>query len=405
MKKVLLVFLLFFIRVSLVSQITIRGEVTTFTNEVLEGASVYLNNTTIGTSTNNLGEFELKIPNGNYDLTVSFIGYKTAQFKIEKDAKVGFLNIKLRVNSNVLEEVNLVKTKYNSRWRRNLSRFKTTFFGRTKLASNCKFLNPKTLHFNYNKKTDVLTATARDPLKIEHKGLGYLITYDLVDFKLERERISYLGYTKYQKLKGSKRDQKKWKANRLEAFNGSRMHFVRSLRNKTLKQEGFVVNQFMRVENKERPSEKEIEIARKIVKFNGSVNPKNKVFNPRISYSKALSILRKASLPKEKDILYKRNVPYRDMIENFEQTIYLKFKDYLSIVYLHEKEEKNYRGATFTIKSKHNAQTSSMILLTDKSILDSSGVIINPLDVMVEGYWGFEQFANTLPLDYQPPKE
>ena len=41
-------------------------------------------------------------------------------------------------------------------------------------------------------------------------------------------------------------------------------------------------------------------------------------------------------------------------------------------------------------------------MLTKTAILDPTGIIINPLDIFAEGYWSYEQFANTLPLDYEP---
>lgn len=53
--------------------------------------------------------------------------------------------------------------------------------------------------------------------------------------------------------------------NRLIAYYGSPVHFYKSLINKTIKKEGFIINQFKRVLNTERPTEEEIENARKII--------------------------------------------------------------------------------------------------------------------------------------------
>ena len=55
---------------SISGKITSKGEALPFVN-------VYLTNTSIGTSTNEKGFFELKnIPNGNYTLIASSIGFK-----------------------------------------------------------------------------------------------------------------------------------------------------------------------------------------------------------------------------------------------------------------------------------------------------------------------------------------
>ena len=47
-------------------------------------------------------------------------------------------------------------------------------------------------------------------------------------------------------------------------------------------------------------------------------------------------------------------------------------------------------------------QTSSVIPLKSPSILDKNGILINPLSVFYEGYWSYEKFADSLPLDYVP---
>lgn len=36
------------------------------------------------------------------------------------------------------------------------------------------------------------------------------------------------------------------------------------------------------------------------------------------------------------------------------------------------------------------------------SMIDKKGILLSPLDVLYEGYWSYEKFANSLPLDYIP---
>ena len=405
MKKVVL-FLLFALTgiASVSAQILIKGTVVTTSNLPMEGASVYVNNSTIGTVTDADGNFELYLNEGKYELIVSFIGYKTIITNVETTSYQKPLFFKLRRATNFLNEAVVTKIKYDDDWRYNLGRFKSAFLGRTLLASQCNIMNPKVLSFEFDRTTGALTAYAKEPLKIKHQGLGYLITYDLVHFSLERQRVTYLGFTKYQKLKGSKRKQRKWLKNRLIAYNGSVMHFMRSLRAKKLKEEGFLVHQFKRVLNSDRPSEETIKKARAyIASISSKDNPVNlsrKIKKPRTALDSAVSTVQKVRLPKYRDYLYKSNVPYPDLIIQNKKETLLSFENYLSIIFTKESEEVNYMPN----KRAHKNQTSSLTMFKKTAIIDPSGTVIDPLDIFAEGYWSFEQFANLLPLDYRPSK-
>lgn len=405
MKKVVL-FLLFALTgiASVSAQILIKGTVVTTSNLPMEGASVYVNNSTIGTVTDADGNFELYLNEGKYELIVSFIGYKTIITNVETTSYQKPLFFKLRRATNFLNEAVVTKIKYDDDWRYNLGRFKSAFLGRTLLASQCNIMNPKVLSFEFDRTTGALTAYAKEPLKIKHQGLGYLITYDLVHFSLERQRVTYLGFTKYQNLKGSKRKQRKWLKNRLIAYNGSVMHFMRSLRAKKLKEEGFLVHQFKRVLNSDRPSEETIKKARAyIASISSKDNPVNlsrKIKKPRTALDSAVSTVQKVRLPKYRDYLYKSNVPYPDLIIQNKKETLLSFENYLSIIFTKESEEVNYMPN----KRAHKNQTSSLTMFKKTAIIDPSGTVIDPLDIFAEGYWSFEQFANLLPLDYRPSK-
>lgn len=386
------------------AQTLVSGKILSEKNEPLSGASVYFNNTTIGTTADEKGEFQLSTNDGNYTLIVSYLGYKTQQFQINTTKKQQSLLIKLREDTNILDEVEIKKTVYDDDWKYNLARFKRTFLGRTKLASTCKILNEKDLHFDFDFKTNTLTATARKPLQIKHSGLGYLISYDLVEFTLQKNKLFFSGYARYKNLR--KNTKNKWKRNRLEAFNGSQMHFFRSLIDKNLEQGGFVVNQFKRVRNPERPSEKELKQARELIKLNGNKYIfSKKITEPKTALDSAIITLRKARLPKFKDYLYKRNVPYEAMISLKNETPFLNFENYLMVIYTKEEEEANYLLGMFGQRKKPSGvQTSNIVLLNGKTELNKAGITINPNAFLNEGYWGFESFANMLPLDYQPKK-
>ena len=406
MKKVFFVLLILCSSIQILSQNLIRGIVVTSNNIPLEGASVYINNSSIGTTTNENGEFELKLKDGTYDLIVSFLGFKTISYPLITGNISSTLKFKIIEDANLLDEIVIFNTKYDQEWKYNLQSFKRSFIGQTNLSRDCEILNPKVLHFEFDAKNIKLIAIAKEPLKIKHTGLGYLITYDLVSFIQQKNTITYLGYTKYENLKGGKRKQKKWKRNRLKAYNGSTIHFLKSLLNNNFKEEGFIINQFKRVENPERPSEDKIKRAREIIKLNSnSVDFSKNIKNPLTLLDSSLLIVRKARLPKFQDYLYKRNVPIEEIITKKNNITLLTFENCLSVIYTKEKEEEGfiYRNS-FSKKRNSGPQSSALIMLNKYPTIDKTGTLINPLDIFYEGYWSYEKLGESLPLDYEPVK-
>lgn len=399
----LLVIILFLVSFSHCQKV-VTGKVVSYKGKPLDGASVYLNNTTIGTLSAEDGSFELLVNEGNYELIISFIGYRT---RIENLNIIHYsepLKFALIPETTILEEVIVKPTIYNDEWKRNLQTFKNTFLGRTKLAASCKILNPKALHFEISKDKSTLTAITREPLKIRNKGLGYLKEYDLVDYSLNKSKLAYIGYSRYRDLPGGKSKQRRWKKNRRKAYNGSRLHFVRSLLNKSLREDGFAVDQFRRTINEDRPSDQEIIKARQILKKAGTtIDYTKKIVKPKNALDSAIVIVRKVNMPKYHETIYKKNVPYEDIIYTNNGITFLDFKNFLLIRYLKEKEEPNYLNY-LRHRQRVGAQTSKVTLLSDRVILDPNGKIIKPLDYYSEGYWAYEQYADMLPLDYQPYK-
>lgn len=396
--------LFFIISVNINSQITIKGKVLTSTKEPLEGAAVYFNNSTIGTTTNKNGEFSIKAKEGQFELVASYLGFKSVIFPVNTAKIKNLITFILEEDENTLGEIIIGKTKYDDRWKNNLIAFQREFLGTTLLSKDCTILNPKVLHFEFDSQQNIFTAFARKPIKIKHLGLGYLITYDLVSFTKEGNHLTISGYSRYENLKGGKRKQKRWNKNRLLTYNGSRIHFFKAVMNNSIEEEGFFVHQFKRIPNPERPSEEEIKKARELVQLSRSlIDFSKKIEDPKNAIDSALVALRKVKLPKFRDILYKSRLKSEDILEVKNNEYLLNFKDNLSIVYTKEKEEVGYILRTAFSKMREPLpQTSSLTPFKMPLILDKLGVLINPLDVLYEGYWSYEKFANSLPLDYEP---
>ncbi|MCI2228764.1 carboxypeptidase-like regulatory domain-containing protein [Polaribacter sp. MSW13] len=404
MKNRFFLILLILINANTSAQFIIKGKVLSSKKVPLEGAAVYFNNSMIGTTTNADGEFLIKTKEGQYELIASYLGYKTVIFPLNTTEIKKSIVFILKEDENTLDEIIIRKTKYDTKWKYNLETFKRAFIGITKLSKNCEILNPKVLHFEFDPYKNILTAFAKRPLKIKHKDLGYFITYDLVSFVKTGNYVTVTGYSRYQNLKGSKRKQKGWKKNRRITYNGSTVHFFKSVINNKIEEEGFIVHQFKRIKNLERPSEIEIKKARKFVKLSrATINFSKNLENPKNAIDSALVVLRKVKLPKFKDYLYKSKLKSSELFKIDKGVVFLNFKDNLSIVYTKEKEEKAYilRNAFSKIRDAL-PQTSSLIPLNMPLALDRLGVLIHPLDVLYEGYWSYEKFADSLPLDYEP---
>jgi len=173
-----------------------------------------------------------------------------------------------------------------------------------------------------------------------------------------------------------------------------------------LKKNGFIVNQFRRELNPERPSEKEIKFAKELLLLQGNtISTLKEIENPLTQIDSAIITVKNSRKPKYIDYLYKRNISEEYIYSSNKNVSFLDFENYLTIIYTKEPEEENYLIGMFGKRKKAiGMQTSNIVLINGKSVIDKSGVLVNPKAIYVEGYWGFESFANMLPTDYQTNK-
>jgi len=405
MTKSLIILLLFnFFKLS--AQINLEGKIY-FENEPMSNVAVYLNNTTTGTITNKNGEFNLEVNNGVYQLIISHIGFQTIKYNIDTSTYTKPLEFSLLEEESLLDEVVINAKENNEEWEYNFSVFIREFIGTSEFSKSCTIQNPEVLFFEFDSKNNILTAETIKPLHIKNKALGYDIFYDLKHFSIEKKITKYLGYSYFKESKGSKNEQNKYRKNRLKAYNGSQLHFFKSVLNNSSKEEGFVINKFVRKKNKDRPSQEELLKARKTLsKSNVALNFSRKIDIPKNSIDSALVVLKKAKLPKYIDYLYKSEIAPSDIILEENNQTYLQFDNNLRITYLREKEEKGYiLRNQFSKPRKAYPQASNIIPLAEKFIIYPSGILANPLDILYEEYWSYEKFAHSLPLDYEPNNE
>jgi hypothetical protein len=217
------------------------------TRDPLVGASVYMDNSTIGTSTDFDGAFEIVIPEGiESSFVVSFVGYATVVRSKPDGSQT--LRLYLEPDSNILEEVVLSP---DDDWPRELklSEFKKHYLGTSLRGKRCTILNEDDLILTFSKKRKRLYARTKAPLLIENDQLKYLITADLRAFGLGYSKVSrnkknlvssgviYKGMNRYTSLDSI--DSPAVEHARQQAYFGSVLHFMRALAANDLFAQGY----------------------------------------------------------------------------------------------------------------------------------------------------------------------
>ncbi len=350
--------------------------------EPLPFASVFLANTTKGTTTDEKGNFTLtNVPDGKYDLTVSFLGYSTLRTTVQtRDTKTYRFHLKpLEV------QLNAVKVKARRRddpdRPRQLALFKNYFIGATDNAKQCTLLNPQVLTFR--QAGDTLWAEASDLLVIKNEALGYTLNIQLSNFEYNDRTNSVIYDISPVFLPLQPADSvqtNRWIANRKRAYRGSIMHFMRALYKDQLEQEGFLVQRVVEKPGKYTPRLVALPPA-KTVSVRSLVNDKKWIEHP--------TDLRKILL---------------DTLQSTPTRPILSFSDFVQVVYVNEKEPLAYRNARNSLQAGHaiNPQKSMVWLLKQGIAVEANGHFWPALGVKSRGYWSWELIGDELPFDYDP---
>ncbi|PWT77975.1 MAG: hypothetical protein C5B59_02680 [Bacteroidetes bacterium] len=223
---------------------TISGKVIDAkSQQPLVNASVFCQNTTIGTVSNADGNFFLRVSNGGYDLIISYTGYETKVIRIsnsmnDKDS----MKIELKEQDKAMTEVVVAgSAEVADGWTKYGRFFTDNFIGTSPNADECTIENKDALHFYFYKKRNKLKVKAAQELIVLNNALGYKIKYQLDSFVYDyNSRISsYTGYPLFEEMTGTTEQQNKWKKNRYLSYIGSRLHFMRCWYDSTLRNEGF----------------------------------------------------------------------------------------------------------------------------------------------------------------------
>ena len=211
------------------------------TGKPLANVNVFINSSTIGTSTNNEGFFKLDgIAPGVYQVVFTRIGYVSAERRVilgKNQIAKGMTDLTPQIYN--MKELQITGT-YPKKWKNRLQVFKEEFLGSSEFADQCTIVNPEVLDFTIDRKTGDLVAHTDSMLVIKNKALGYRLRIKLVSFRWHGDTGTYKVYPFFTEMKPASAGQlDKWKGNRERAYKYSLRHFLYALsRHKALK-DGF----------------------------------------------------------------------------------------------------------------------------------------------------------------------
>jgi hypothetical protein len=355
--KVRILFILIFLNLtgihSIFSQTIISGVVTDSIGKPIPYANVYLSKTTYGTLTDINGKYSLKInKEGYYQVIASCVGYNSDERNIYTDGKEYNINYKLSTQYIKLNEVTIkagekLKRKY-------YKLFIKQFIGETTNSYHCKIQNIEELQLYLESNTDNLKGFTVKPLKIENEALGYTIFYELKDFSynLKSQKLQYSGYYYFKSHASTERNEIKWQQKRLLTYEGSRMHFIRSLFADSLSRENFEIFESSNIND---------------TKSNDSVEPipisaiitQNNLYSKRLFSKKPISIIYK-----EQSTTYNSKSNFDYQIQNHKTTLFF----------------------------------------SDTVLIFQNGFFEKPYSLNWAGAMTLERVADLLPFDYQPQK-
>ena len=330
----------------------------------LANASVFLSNATIGTKTSDDGTFTLNnVRSGQYELVVTIIGHETYR----KEIMVGNANISLPdiLVATKTIQLNEVKVGGNTDWERNYQSFLKEFLGSSQLAAQCKILNPEMLNLDYDRGKRTLTASSYDFLEIENQALGYKIKYLLTRFiKDNKTSLLYFeGSALFENMEGTAAKKKRWQKKRNEVYEGSSMHFLRSVIANSMVDNHFKVLRLIRKKDPE---------------YNGLNN----------KYIQTL-----VTTPLKTEDFVK--------LTDKKGLFALTFPDCLYVMYTKRKDRQNKSNI---IRPADAPKYVTTIVIFDEpyGFFDNNGIITNPTAILFEGNWGNSRMAELLPVDFEP---
>lgn len=362
-------------------------------------ASVFLNNTSIGTTADNEGNFTLSLPAGRFDLIVSSIGYATHNQTVSTAELSGFITVKLKLKAPDLEAV-IIEPFEKDGWQKWGRWFTDNFIGTSEFGRDCRIINPEVIKFRNSKAQGELTVIAIAPLQIENSALGYRVTYQLENFRynFKSRYLFYSGYPFFEILPGGARKQRKWEAAREEVYRGSMLHFMRAVYRNKILEEGFEVRRLQKVANAEKNRVQTVIKTRMRADVHGRI-----AFTANSDSSDYYNrILREGDF---RNIIGSNVLPGDSIAYAVDSVVAaLDFPDYLLVICKNKKPPSEYKQL---FPEGGNVVMSELSLINNRPVdVLANGSFFSPEDLLSSGYWGWwEKMGTMLPFDYVPGKK
>jgi hypothetical protein len=385
------------------------------TGQPIPLASVYLNNTSLGTTTNEKGEFSIpQIPPGKYRLVVSSIGFDTWSQLIDTHSPAQVLNIALKPAADQLKQLQVSPPDPDG-WTKWGKLFIQLFIGTNPTSSDCHLLNPEALKFRMNN-DNTLTVYAQQPLRLHNSALGYDITYKMEEFEydLSTKVVVYNGYALFNDLSAAHPQKAAgWRQKRLDTYKGSVLHFMRAFFVNKIEEDGFEMRSLGKVLNVDKIRARQtfnkgrlaldtnsIQVTT-ILPSLGYVGPP--IFNKEAKSTDSTNYFKKAL--KQPDSIISHQLVPADSIGFAADSVTagMYFPDSLEISY----KLKEVPGYYKQLSRKHRHEPypiSQFVFPRRKPIyILGNGFYYGPEDLRVTGYWAWSETMSTLlPYDYAP---
>ncbi len=243
--------------------------------------------------------------------------------------------------SEIVFDEKVITSKEDKKWQKQFKKFKNAFIGTDQFASKCTIENPWILDF-YNENGSFKATANGQVLVIKNNALGYQINYLLNSFSKNSSFTSYSGFSGFVELEPESNSQfKKWLHNRSIAYNGSLRHFVKSVMNDQLIENGYEAYHL-----KPKPGEKNVELHSDADKH----------------------VTRQSFFERDK----------------------IAFKNIVRVFYHNELSNGRSQSSTLQLKKPIKVHP--------------NGEIKDPFSMIIQGHMGYEAFANFLPMEYEPNK-
>ena len=374
------------------------------THEPLAFASVFLANTTLGATTTEDGKFEFaRVPAGTYDLVGSYVGYRLSKQSITIAKTPQQATLLLASTGQQLGEV-VVQPEPNKP--EDYQKFSALFLGTSTFSEQCRITNPEKVRVYYDDSTQTLTARARDFVQVDNDALGYRLKYYGLYFAHDddAQSITYYGEPRFEELKPQDDTQRQqWAANRLTAYQGSFMHFLRAVYGNRLRQDNFIVQ---RVGEAPNPRFRRADAQRRALL---AVRPEGP-----FSAAEQDSLTRWGRVPPTLTTLFPKARPIDSLrrVSTNGRATFLRFKDELRVTHFGEAPDARFGAASAAAAVPAGPAASAYLSQRQVSVLrlpdgeaeiQADGSLRDPLEAAIGGYWGFEKIGEFLPLDYGPP--